>query len=102
MKTLLSVNITESQKGEFPDLGPISLGHFRLFQISLFQMSLISLPFFSGPAQPSGGCSPCSLERCWLSAVTVNKSSRQRTRSSTAHQFCTLARLRGLNGEPCR
>jgi len=24
MKTLLSVNITESQKGEFPDLGPIS------------------------------------------------------------------------------
>src|SRR5260370_30820354 len=32
----------------------------------------------------------------------VNKSSRQRTRSSTAHQFCTLARLRGLNGGPWR
>jgi hypothetical protein len=45
MKTLLSVNITESQKGEFPDLGPISLGHFRLSQISLSQISLISLHF---------------------------------------------------------
>ena len=35
MKTLLSVNITESQKGEFPHSGPISWGHFRRSQISL-------------------------------------------------------------------
>jgi hypothetical protein len=41
MKTLLSVNITESQKGEFPDLGPISLGHFRLSQISLISLHFL-------------------------------------------------------------
>jgi len=35
MKTLLSVSITESQKGEFPHSGPISWGHFRRSQISL-------------------------------------------------------------------
>jgi hypothetical protein len=37
-----------------------------------------------------------------LLAVSCDyRSSRQPTRSSTAHQFCTTARLRGLNGEPC-
>jgi hypothetical protein len=41
MKTLLSVNITESQKGEFPDLEPISLGHFRLSQISLISLHFL-------------------------------------------------------------
>jgi len=41
MKTLLSVNITESQKGEFPNLGPISWGHFRLSQISLISLHFL-------------------------------------------------------------
>src|SRR5689334_640904 len=99
MKTLLSVNIPESQKGEFPDLGPISWGHFRLSLISLISLRF---HFLQRSVQPPGVSSPCSLERCWLSDVTINKSSRQRTRSSTAHQFCTPARPRGLNGEPCR
>jgi len=49
MKALLSVNITESQKGEFPDLGPISLGHFRLSQISL-----TSLHFFQRSSAITG------------------------------------------------
>src|SRR4029077_10107835 len=66
------------------------------------QKSPSAFPFFSGPAQSPGISSTCSLERCWLSALTMDRSSRQRTRSSTAHQFCTPARLRGLNGEPCR
>jgi hypothetical protein len=39
MKTLLSLDITESQKGEFPDSGPIGWGHFRLSQISLISLS---------------------------------------------------------------
>jgi hypothetical protein len=44
MKALLSVNITESQKGEFPDLGPISWGYFRLSQISLTSLRFHFLP----------------------------------------------------------
>ena len=37
-----------------------------------------------------------------LLAVSCDyRSSRQRTRSSTAHQFCTTASVRRLNGEPC-
>jgi hypothetical protein len=47
----------------------------------------IRFSFVSGPAQSPGISSPCSLERCWLSAVTMDRSSRQRTRSSTAHRF---------------
>src|SRR5438445_8183483 len=97
MKALLSSISRNHRKANSPTLdqsvGVISVcPRFQRFHFT----------FLSSPAQPSGGCSPCSLERCWLSAVTVNESSRQRTRSSTAHQFCTLARLRGLNGEPCR
>jgi hypothetical protein len=41
MKTLLSVNITESQNGEFPDLGRISFGHFRLSQTSLISLHFL-------------------------------------------------------------
>src|SRR5580765_332847 len=47
----------------------------------------------------------CSSRGLYASAPGVScdyRSSRQRTRSSTAHRFCTTARLRGLNGEPCR
>ncbi|MBZ5685458.1 MAG: hypothetical protein LAP86_10505 [Acidobacteriia bacterium] len=35
MKTLLSLDITKLQKGEFTDSGPAAWGHFRLSQISL-------------------------------------------------------------------
>src|SRR5436190_21642331 len=58
--------------------------------------------FFRGPAQSPRRKFALFSRACWLLAVTINRSSRQRTRSSTAHQFCTLAKPRGLNGEPCR
>ena len=37
MKTLLSVNITESQKANFPN----QLGHYRLSQISLISLHFL-------------------------------------------------------------
>jgi hypothetical protein len=40
MNTLLSVKITESQKGEFPDLTD-QLGSFRLSQISLISLHFL-------------------------------------------------------------
>jgi len=59
MKALLPVDITESQKGEFPN--PTN-------QLWSFP-SAADFTFFSGPAQSPSASSPCSLERCWLSAV---------------------------------
>src|SRR5208282_2408999 len=33
----------------------------------------IRFSFFSGPPQSPGISSPCSLERCWLSAVNIDR-----------------------------
>src|SRR4029077_5497707 len=97
MKTLLSVKYHGITERRIPRLGTNQLGSFP------------SVPDFTDCTSLSSAVRRNHQADArlvlWSAAgcqLTVNKSSRQRTRSSTAHQFCTLARLRGLNGEPCR
>jgi len=64
MKTLLSVNITESQKGEFPDLVQ-SVGVISVCPDFTDFTSLSSAVRRNHQAEARF----VSLERCWLSAV---------------------------------
>jgi len=60
MKTLLSVNITESQEGEFPQSGSISWGHFRRPRFHS------GFTFFRGPTQSPRRTFAFFSRACWL------------------------------------